>query len=386
MWMKRTIKAGIALAGCVLVVTALDPARGGVDANERVKGIVNGLVETASMSPAGTPFELTAAETAKIGTRAMVERLGVSGELQPITRVVIRAREAGKIVEMNVRDGDAVQAGKLLVRFETDELQSTLLLRQSDQDAAEAELMLAMQALTRTEQLALKNIASTEQLDKAKSDVAVKTARLQSLAAQADIARLALRNAEIRAPFSGTVTRRLAEAGSRAGADGELLTLVDTSVLEAKVLVATRDIPRVALSQTAELTIDGLGGQIVKGTVDRISPVAEDGTRFVAVYLRLANRDGRLWGGMFASGSILLREKNDALVVPAIALRKDETGYHVLKVEDGHLRRQTVAVGARWNDGNLVEIAAGLKDGETILTAPLPELGPDMAVTIDKAG
>ncbi len=386
MWVKRTIKAGIALAGCVLVVTALDPARGSVDANERVKGIVNGLIETASMSPAGTPFELTAAETAKIGTREMVERLGISGELQPITRVVIRAREAGKIVEMNVRDGDAVQAGKLLVRFETDELQSTLLLRQSDRDAAEAELMLAMQALTRTEQLALKNIASAEQLDKAKSDVAVKTARLQSLSAQADIARLALRNAEIRAPFSGSVTRRLAEAGSRVGADGELLTLVDTSVLETKVLVATRDIPRVALGQTAELEIDGLGGQIVKGTVDRISPVAEDGTRFVAVYLRLANRDGGLWGGMFASGSILLREKNDALVVPAIALRKDETGYHVLKVEDGHLRRQTVALGARWNDGSLVEIAAGLKDGEIILTAPLPELGPDMAVTIDKAG
>ncbi|MFJ1309582.1 efflux RND transporter periplasmic adaptor subunit [Agrobacterium sp. P15N1-A] len=386
MWVKRTIKAGIALAGCVLVVTALDPARGSVDANERVKGIVSGLVETAAMSPAGTPFELTATETAKIGTRPMVERLGISGELQPITRVVIRAREAGKIVEMNVRDGDTVQAGKLLVRFETDELQSTLLLRQSDRDAAEAELMLAMQALTRTEQLALKNIASAEQFDKAKSDVAVKTARLQSLSAQADIARLALRNAEIRAPFGGTVTRRLAEAGSRVGADGELLTLVDTSVLEAKVLVATRDVPRVTLGQTAELEIDGLGGRIVKGTVDRISPVAEDGTRFVAVYLRLANRDGQLWGGMFASGSILLREKNDALVVPAIALRKDETGYHVLKVQDGHLRRQMVTVGARWNGGNLIEIAAGLKDGETILTAPLPQLRPDMAVTVDKAG
>ncbi|WCK25803.1 efflux RND transporter periplasmic adaptor subunit [Agrobacterium pusense] len=328
MWVKRTIKAGIALAGCVLVVTALDPARGSVDANERVKGIVNGLVETAAMSPAGTPFELTATETATIGTRPMVERLGISGELQPITRVVIRAREAGKIVEVNVRDGDTVQAGELLLRFETDELQSTLLLRQSDRDAAEAELMLAMQALTRTEQLALKNIASAEQLDKAKSDVAVKTARLQSLSAQADIARLALRNAEIRAPFGGTVTRRLAEAGSRVGADGELLTLVDTSVLEAKVLVATRDVPRVARGQTAELEIDGLGGQIVKGTVDRISPVAEDGTRFVAVYLRLANRDGRLWGGMFASGSILLREKNDALVVPAIALRAGSGKLH----------------------------------------------------------
>lgn len=120
-----------------------------------------------------------------------------------------------------------------------------------------------------------------------------------------DIARLALRNAEIRAPFDGTVTRRLAEPGSRVGGDGELLTLVDTSMLEAKVLVATRDIPRVALGQTAELEIDGLGGQSVKSTVERISPVAEDGTRFVTVYLRLANRNGQLWGGMFASGSIL---------------------------------------------------------------------------------
>ncbi|MCZ4430351.1 efflux RND transporter periplasmic adaptor subunit [Agrobacterium sp. SOY23] len=382
MWMKRTIKAGMALAGCALVVTALDPARGNVDANERIKDIV----ATTAMSPAGIPFELTSAEIAKIGARPMSERLSISGELQPVNRVVIRAREAGKILEMNVRDGQAVRAGDVLVRFETDDLQSTLLLRQSDRDAAEAELTLAMQALTRTEQLAAKNITSAEQLDKAKSDVVVKTARIQSLSAQVDIARIALHNAEIRAPFSGTVTRRLAEAGARIGADGELLTLVDTSVLEAKVLVATRDIPRVARGQTAELEIDGLAGQIVKGTVERVSPVAEDGTRVVAVYLRLANRDGQLWGGMFAGGSILLREKNDALVVPAIALRKDETGYHVLKVQDGHLRRQTVAVGSRWNGDSLVEIGAGLAGGETILTAPLPELRPDIAVTIDKAG
>ncbi len=305
MWMKRTIKAGGALAVCVLVVTALGPVRGSADANERVKGVV----AAATMSPAGIPFELTEQETAKIGTRSMAERLSISGELQPISRVVIRAREAGKILEMTVREGQPVKAGDLLARFETDELQSTLLLRQSDRNAAEAELTLAMQALARTEQLAAKNIASAEQLDKAKSDVVVKTATVQSLSAQVDIARLALRNAEIRAPFDGTVTRRVAETGSRISADGELLTLVDSSMLEAKVLVATRDVPRIALGQTADLEIDGLSGDVVRSTVDRINPLAEEGTRFVAVYLRLANRDGRLWGGMFASGSILLREK-----------------------------------------------------------------------------
>jgi len=382
MWMKRMIKSGIALACCSLVITALNPLRGSVDANERAKDIV----AATALSPAGIPFELAPAEVAKIDIRPMAERLSVSGELQPVTRVVIRAREAGKIVAMNVREGQVVQAGDVLVRFDTEELQSTLQLRQGERDAADAELALAARALARTEQLTRNSVASAEQLDKAKSDVAVNTAKLKTLSAQVDIARLALRNAEIRAPFSGTVTRRVAEVGSRVNAEGELLTLVDTSILEAKVLVATRNIPRVVLGQTAELQIDGLDGAIINATVERINAVAEDGTRFVAVYLRLTNSDGRLWGGTFASGTILLREKDDALVVPAIALRQDEMGYHVLKLQDGRLHRQPVAVGPRWNGGSLIEIAGGLKDGETILATPLPGLGPDMAVTVDKAG
>lgn len=70
----------------------LDPARGSVDAKERVKGIV----AAAAMSPAGIPFELAAQEIATIGTRPMAERLSISGELQPVNRVLIRAREAEK--------------------------------------------------------------------------------------------------------------------------------------------------------------------------------------------------------------------------------------------------------------------------------------------------
>ncbi len=378
MRISKTIMTGIALAGCALAVTA----RGGVDPNERAGQIVKAV----STSPAGIPFELAAVEIARIGQRQMAERLRISGELQPVSRVVLRAREAGKLIEVNVREGQSVRAGDVMARFETTELEATLLQRQSDRDAAEAELSRAAQALARTEQLAARNVTSAEELDKAKSDVVVKTARVQSLSAQADIVRLMLRNSEVRAPFDGTVTRRFVEAGARVAADGDLLTLVDASLLEAKVLVSTRDIARIAKGQVAELEIDGMGGEIIRSTVERINPVAEEDTRFVAVYLRLANNDGRLWGGMFASGSIVLREKSDALVIPSIALRRDEAGYHVLKVLDGHLRRQTVTPGPRWSGGDLVEIAGGLTGGETILITPLPELQPDVAITINKAG
>jgi membrane fusion protein, multidrug efflux system len=376
------VKAVVLFGGCSLAVMYLAPARGTVDANERVKEIV----ASVSAIQANPPLELAQTEVAEVRSVSMVERLRVSGELQPVNRVVMRAKTGGKILNFAVREGERVRSGDVILRFETDDLQSTLLQRESDRDAAEAELVLATQALSRFKQLDAKNVTSKEQLEKAKRDAAANASKVQSLSAQVDIARVALRDAEVTAPFDGVVASRAVEADSYVSADAELLTIVNTSILEAKVLVSTRDISRVAAGQSTELAIDGRDGEAIRGEVARINPVADSGTRFVPVYLRLANDDGRLWGGMFATGSIRVREKADALVLPAISLRKDETGDYVLKLHNGHLRRQSVTVGQAWNGGSMIEIADGLKDGDTIVTAPLSELRPDIAVTLDKAG
>lgn len=381
-WTRKIATAGMLLGGCTLVFIYLDPARGAVDANERVKNVV----ASVSASRTNKPLELTHTEVTKVEPVSMIERLRVSGELQPINRLVMRAQTGGKVLNLAVREGERVKAGDVILSFETDNLQLTLLQRESDRDAAEAELTLAMQALSRAEQLAAKNVTPKEQLERARSDVASNTSKVQSLSAQVDIARVALRDAQVLAPFDGVVASLAIETGSRVGADAELLTLVDTSALEAKVLVSTRDIPRVLVDQVAELQTDSLEGKTIRGLVARISPVADSGTRFVPVTLQIPNHDGKLWGGMFASGSILVRQKAETLVVPALSLRKDETGDYVLMLQDGHLLRQPVTVGQAGNGGSLIEIADGLKDGDTIVTAPLPELWPDVAVTLNKAG
>ncbi|WP_343061607.1 biotin/lipoyl-binding protein [Rhizobium wenxiniae] len=146
----------------------LDPTRGTVDANERVKDIV----ASASALQASGPLELAQTEVTSVEPVSMAERLRVSGELQPISRVVMRARSAGKVLDLAVREGERVRAGDVILRFETDDLKSTLLECDSDRDAAEAELTLAMQALSRIEQLDAKNVTSKEQLEKASRDVA----------------------------------------------------------------------------------------------------------------------------------------------------------------------------------------------------------------------
>ncbi|CAN7579445.1 efflux RND transporter periplasmic adaptor subunit [Phyllobacterium sp. LjRoot231] len=381
-WTMRLTKAGMFLGGCYLAVVYIDPARGTVDANERVKNVV----EAAAASQVHKPFELTPSEIAKIQPTSMMEQLRVSGELEPTNRAVLRAKDGGKIIEIRASEGQSVKAGEVVVRFDTDDLQSILKQREGDRDVAKAQMHLAMQSLNRIEQLVDKNIAPKEQLDKARSEVAASTARLQSLSAQTDIARTALHDAEVLAPFDGTVSTRAAHQGSRVGADAELMTIVDATVLEAKVLVSTRDVPRVAVGQTVELQIDGIDGQSVIGRLARIAPVADDGTRFVPVYVQLSNHDGRLRGGMFASGSILVRQNQDAIVIPAISIRKDEMGDYVLKLENGHLIRQPVTVASTWNGGDTLEISEGLADGDAIVTVPLHELQPNLAITISKAG
>jgi hypothetical protein len=58
----------------------------------------------------------------------------------------------------------------------------------------------------------------------------------------------------------------------------------------------------------------------------------------------------------------------------------------VLKLKDGYLQRQPVTVGPAWSGGSLIEIAAGLTDGDTIVIVPLPELQPNVAVTVTGEG
>jgi membrane fusion protein (multidrug efflux system) len=375
-WLKRTAIA--ALLGTAGIGLSLH--FGGASAVGRI-----GKAEPEVTQGAPAPRELAAVEVTTVEPRAIAERLRVSGELQPVNRAIIKAKVSGTVLEVNARQGQTVEGGDVLVRFATDDLQSVLVQQDSNLDAARAQLVLAEQTLAKTQELATRGFATTAALEKAQSDVAGARASVQGLSAQTDTARTALGDAELVAPFDGIVASRSIEPGETANANTQLLTLVDISVLEAEVVVSTRDITRLAVGQQAELRVDGLEGQVVVGTVDRIAPVANDGTRFVPVHIRLENTDGRLWGGMFATGDIVVRESEDVIAVPETALRNDDAGAYVLKLVRGVLVHQAVEVGARWEGGRLVEIVSGLSASDIVLSAPLPELVADTAVVVSSA-
>ncbi len=378
-WLKRLGFAAViagAVAGGVLhfdVADAIGTAKGAP------------AVPVAAVETPPAVLELAQVEVTTVEPNDLVERLRVSGELRPVNRAVVKAKVAGTVLEVAAREGQEVKSGDVLIRFETENLESTLVQHDSNLDAARAQLTLAEQTLAKTEELARRGFATKASLEKAQSDVAAAKANVEGLSAQTDTAKSALDDAELVAPFDGVVASRSVEPGEPASANAELLTIVDTSVLEAEVLVSTRDVSRLKVGDAAQLQVDGLDGAPIAGTVDRINPVANEGSRFVPVHIRLENTDGRLWGGMFATGSILLREGEDVLAVPQTALRSDEDGRYVLKFEDGRLVRQPVEVGPTWNDERLVQINEGIAAGDTVLSAPLPELQAGTPVIISGA-
>ncbi len=119
------------------------------------------------------------------------------------------------------------------------------------------------------------------------------------------------------------------------------------------------------------------------GRVARVNAAVDPATRQVKVYVTVPNRGGRLMGGLFASGRVVLREVKGAVAVPLTALRRDAAGKtYVLIVESGHIARRDVAPGATDEQASLVQITAGLTGGETVVLGAASGLEPGQPVTI----
>jgi multidrug efflux pump subunit AcrA (membrane-fusion protein) len=119
------------------------------------------------------------------------------------------------------------------------------------------------------------------------------------------------------------------------------------------------------------------------GRVSRVNATVDPATRQVKVYVTVSNSGGRLVGGLFASGRIVLRQVKGAVAVPQTALRSDAGGKaYVLVVDHGRIARREVTAGATDEQASLVQIIAGLEGGETVIVGPASGLEPGQRVTV----
>lgn len=340
------------------------------------------VAEAEARAARAAVVQLASFEVVEIAPATLMETLRITGSLAPVRQVILSSEVSARVDRVTVRAGDSVNAGDVLVEFDTEALDSQLEQAGATAEATRVQLDQARTDFERTQNLVERGLQPQTTLDRARSTLDQLTATLaaqETLVANAERAR---DRATVTAPFDGVISQRAVDPGQFAGTGSPLVTLVDLAALEVEATAPVAHAPDLAPGLDVDFRVEGFGDRVFRGRVERLSPVAIEGSRMLPVYVSLDNSSGELRGGMFASGRIVLEARADAIGVPIGALRRDGEGDHVLVVEGDTAVRRAVEVARTWDAGAMVEIAAGLEPGDVVVAQPLPELRPGDKVEV----
>lgn len=314
--------------------------------------------------------------------REPLERtLALTGTLRPLLEAEVRAKTAGQVLEVTAREGEAVQEGQVLARIDPTELRARVAGREAELAAARSQLALANKTLQQQRALANQGFISRNALQNAESSFEVAQARVGTARAELAVAREALENTVLRAPFAGSVAARLADPGERVAVDAPLLRIVDLTRLALEVNVPAENIGEVRVGQPLTFRVQGFGERRFTGAVERINPTTSEGTRSIPVHVVVRNDDRSLRAGLFVSATLVLERLEDALPIPATALREEDGRRYVYEIEDETVRRRAVQTGMATRNG-MVDVRQGLEAGAVIVRNNLGQLRDGAAARV----
>ncbi|MCC6533990.1 MAG: efflux RND transporter periplasmic adaptor subunit [Burkholderiales bacterium] len=326
---------------------------------------------------AAAALEFAPTDILTVEAQRLQRALPLTGTLTPRTEARVKAKVAGEILAMSVREGEAVRRGQVLARIDQTEVEARVAARTAELEAARAQLVLAEKNRSTQKALLERNFISRNAFDATDSSFEVAAAKLRAAEAELAMARKSQGDALLVAPFDGVISARHARQGERVSVDAPVVSVVDLARLELEAAVPAAHIARVEIGQPVAFRVDGFGEREFSGRIERISPATVAGTRSINVYAVIDNRDGALRGGLFAQGRLIWDQVDDAIVVPASAVREEAGSTVVYAIEAGTLRRKPVKVMPADAEGR-VQIVAGLAGGASIVRSNLGAL-PDGA-------
>lgn len=333
-----------------------------------------------------TQIELAGSDVVKVNSIEITQGLDISGTVKAVNYAVIKARVAGEVKEISAREGDVVKAGDVLARIDPTEYQRRWQQADEQANAAKSQMEIAQRQWDNNKALVDQGFISKAAMDNSIASYQGAIASHKSAIAGADVARKALDDATLRAPFAGVVAARAAQLGERVSIDAKVMELVDLSQLEVEVPLSPSESIDVRVGQVATLQIEDRP-DTVTAKVKRISPSAQAGSRSVLIYLSIDKPAG-LRHGLFAKG-LLGMGKSQALAVHLSAVRTDRAQPYVQVVEPVGEQLQVVhkpvTLGVRGINATQPEAeplvgVTGLAEGSTVLKGQVGALREGLIV------
>lgn len=352
--------------------------------------------------------------------------LTAAGYVVARRRAVVSAKIQGRLQELRVEEGSRVREGDIIARLESNDFRAQITrararvastrtqIARADATIAraEADLAEARRQFDLRQRLAEERVASADERETARNRVAVLEASLdqaraernQVLAdlgeAEADVgvSDALYQNTLIRAPFTGTVVRKMAEVGESVApippgvnistASGAIVALADLDTLEAEVDVAESNVARLKPGQPAEVAVEAFPDRKYRAILRQIIPTADRTKATVLVKVTLLEKDDNLKPEMSARVTFLEFPRADAgeqvpssvVMVPQQAIVTRDGRVQVFEIVDDKARSRTIRLGTVQRDQ--VIVAEGLKGTEVVVVSPPPELKDGDAVRV----
>ena len=318
-------------------------------------------------TPAVPSIELASSDVFTAQSQTLSLGIAVSGPLKASQSAFVKARVAGELQTLSVREGDRVQAGQVIAQVDPTEYQARVRQAQQQAAAARAQLEIAQRQFDNNQALVNQGFISQTALLTSQASLNGAKATHAAALAGLDLAQKSLTDATLRSPLSGVVAQRLVQPGERVAVEARLIEVINLSQLEMEAALTPEEASRVRVGMTAQLQVEG-ADEPVMAKVLRINPSAQMGSRSIVIYLGITGREG-LRQGLFAQGS-LGTQNLQVLAVPVGSVRTDKPQPYVQVVQDGQVRHITVQTGVRSEGTQQSWVAVkGLPEGAQVLSA-----------------
>lgn len=328
-------------------------------------------------------LDLAPGEMVIVRRQSLALAVPVSGALRAVESAMVRARAAGELQGLTLREGDSVRAGQEIARIDATEARARLRQAQQQADAAKAQVDISQRQFTNNRALVDQGFISATALATSQASLEAAQSTYQAALAAADVARKALDDTVLRSPLTGQVSQRLAQPGERVGVDARIVEVVDLSRLELEALLSPADSWAVRVGQKARLHIEGVASPIV-AAVARINPSAQVGSRTVPVYLVIEQGAAAsvLRQGLFVQGALDTGHA-EVLALPLDAVRTDKPAPYVQVVQSGRVAYLPVKTGQRAVVGGDTLVAVeGVPEGTAVVAGRMGSLRAGTPVRI----
>ncbi|MBR5268996.1 MAG: efflux RND transporter periplasmic adaptor subunit [Anaerotignum sp.] len=304
-------------------------------------------------------------EIMTVGKGEIASEFAYTGKVAASREVSIVPTIPGKVTNFNFDVGDKVTKGAVLFNIDTIDLNNNLRSAEAGYNVAKLARDNAKNTYENNKLLFDEEIISQMEFDQIKYAYEAAEAQLASVQVQLDTLKKSISDCAVTSPLTGVVATRSVEIGGFASQAMPSYTVMDLSVVKVEVGVSEQVLNSIHVGDKVDVLITAVSELPLEGVVSTVAPAAGQ-TGMYAVKIELDNAEGMIKAGMMAEVNFTAESAEDTIVLPrnAVITKDDET--YVYVVENSTAKKVPVELGIE--TGEVIEITAGLKDGDQVVT------------------